>query len=113
MSANVYRTAATGIGAIAETFIVPVGQTYRVVSVTLHLNAASVTHENFTITLDAVNGAAYDTVLYLLDPTDASTVNLLWQPDQTLYLIGGDALDVAWANTDGRVWGLLVTMEGV
>ena len=64
MSANVYRTAATGIGAIAETFIVPVGQTYRVVSVTLHLNAASVTHENFTLTLDAVNGAAYDTVLY-------------------------------------------------
>lgn len=114
MGASVFRIEATGIGAINETFAVPVGQTYRVVSATLHLSAASTTAlEYFTLTLDSVDGAQYDTVLYRLDPAIVPTVDLLWQPDDELYLVGGDALDVAWANAQGRTWGLTITMREV
>jgi hypothetical protein len=111
MGASIFRLEADGVGPLAEAFAVPAGAQYRVVSATLHLNAAAVTAENFTITLDAAPGAAYDTLLNAVDLSVGAIVNLLWQPDEELYLFGGDALDVNWANTDGRTWGLLVTME--
>jgi len=113
MSASVFRTAATGTGAIATAVAVAVGQTYRVVSVTLHINTAATTSENLTITLNATNGAAYDTLLYSVNPATSALLNLVWQPAVPLYLIGGDSLDIAWTNTEGRTYGLLVTMEGV
>ena len=113
MGASVFRAAATGNGPIVETFVVPVGQVYRVISVMLHLNTAAATSQNFTITLDAEDGPVYDTLLYALDLAAGATVNLVWQPDVDLYLMGGDGLDVAWANTDGRTWSLLLTRERV
>jgi hypothetical protein len=113
MGASVFRLAATGTGPLAETFAVPVGDTYRVLSAMLNLNTAASDSENFTITLDAVDGANHDTLIYSLDPSASSVVDVVWQPDAPLYLIGGDSLDLAWANTGGRTWGLLVTMEVV
>lgn len=113
MGASVFRSAFTGVGPMAAEIAVPAGRVFRVVSVTLHLNAAAVTSENLTITLDATNGANYDTLLYSLDLAAGATVSLLWQPDEPLYLVGNDELDILWANTDGRTWGMLVTVEVV
>ena len=112
MSASIFRTAAQGVGPIAETFAIPAGEIYRVISVELHLNLASTTAlEYFTVTHDSSAGVNYDTILYRLDPAVVPTIDLLWQPDGELYLIGGDALDITWANVQGRTWGLMVTME--
>jgi len=113
MSGPVLRTAATGLGPIAETFLVPAGATYQVVSVSLNLNLAPTTAENFTVSLDAYDGVLYDVVLYALDLTTGATTDLVWQPNEPFYACSGDAIDVTWANTDGRTWGLLVTLMEV
>ena len=73
MSGPVLRTAAAGLGPIAEAFAVPAGATYQVVSVSLNLNLAPTTAENFTVTLDAYDGAAYDVLLYSLDLAAGAT----------------------------------------
>ena len=76
--------------------------------------AAPTTSENFTITLDANAGAAYDVLLYTLDLSSGSTTDLIWFPDEDLYIEPGDALDVAFANTDTGTYGLqVVLMEAV
>jgi hypothetical protein len=79
----------------------------------LNLNAAPTTSENLTITLDAIEGAAYDTLLYSLDLAAGATTDLVWQPDAKLVIVGGDKLTVAWNNAGGRTWGLLITAEVV
>jgi len=98
---------------MVEAFVVPAGRYYRAISMALHLNVAATTSENFTITLDAAPGPAWDMLLFSIDMSVGAIVNLLWQPEVPLYLAGGDALAVAWANTDGRTWGLMVTMEAL
>ena len=113
MSASIFRHAAQGTGPLAVTFVVPVGSAYRLVSVSVHLNAAATTSEDLTITQDIVDSALCDTVIYSLDLSAGSTVDLLWQPDAELYLQGGDELDVAWLNTDGRTWGVTITAEAL
>ena len=113
MSGPVLRTAATGIGPLAETFLVPAGATYQVVSVSLNLNLAPTTAENFTVTLDAYDGVNYDVLLYAVDLAAGATTDLVWQPDAPFYACSGDAIDVVWANSDGRTWGLLITLMEV
>jgi hypothetical protein len=111
--ASIFKINGTGAAGLATSCTVPVGDTYRVHSVTLHLNAAPTTSEDFTITLDADAGAAYDTLLYSLDLSTASTTDLLWQPDAPLFLEGGDALDVAYTNTDTGTYGVQITVEEI
>ena len=113
MSGPVLRTAATGLGPIAETFAVPPGATYQVVSVSINLNLAPTTAENFTITLDAYDGVLYDVLLYSYDLASGATTDLVWQPEGPFYACSGDAIDVAWANSNGRTWGLLITLMEV
>jgi len=104
---------ASGGGAINETVIVPVGSQRDVVSVELHLSAAPTTAGYFYVTKDSGEGAAYDTVAYKVDPSATSMTDLVWQPEQPYILIGGDAIDVTYANADGRTWGLIITTRGV
>lgn len=111
MSASVYKINATGSAAIAATATVPAGQHYSLIAVTLHFDAAPTTSENFTVTLDANAGAAYDTVLYSLDLSTGSTTDLIYQPTYPLIFEGGDAIDVAYANTDTGTYGLQITMR--
>jgi len=110
---TILRTAASASGAMSESLTVPTGDVYRLVSVTLGLNAAPTTSENYTITLDAVDGPNHDVLLYSLDIGAGGHEDVVWQPSQLLYLIGGDQVDVVWANTDNRTWGLLITVEKV
>jgi len=74
------------------------------------MSAAPTTSENFTITLDANAGAVYDTLLYTLDLSASSTTDLAWFPDEPLLLEGGDAIDVAYANTDVGTYGVQITV---
>ena len=111
--ASVFKVNATGGAAIAQTVTVPAGATYVLYHVSLAMSAAPTTSENFTITLDANAGAAYDVLLYSLDLSAGSTTDLVWFPDEPLYLEGGDALDVAYANTDVGTYGLQLTVGAV
>lgn len=111
--ASVFKANVTGAGAIAVSMAVPTSATYRLISVTMHADAAATTSEEFTITLNSRAGAAYDVPLYALDLSAASTVNVVWYPDEMLLLEGGDAIDVAFANTDTDTYGVQITAMAV
>jgi len=111
--ASVYKVNVTGAAAIAASLTVPASATYQLISVTMHADAAATTSENLTITLNANAGAAYDTLLYSLDLSAASTVDLVWYPDEPLLLEGGDAVDVAFTNTDTDTYGVQITAMAV
>ena len=110
---SVFKVNGTGAAAIATSLTVPAGQSYQLVSVSLKYSAAPTTSENLTVTLNTNAGAAYDTVLYTVDPSVGAITSLLWQPDEPLYLEGGDAVDVAYTNTDTRTYGVQITAAGV
>ena len=110
---SVYKVNGTGAAAIATSMTVPSGGTYKLMSVSLNLNVAGTTSEAFTITLDANAGADYDVLLYTADLSTSGVTDLVWMPDQPLYLEGGDAIDVAWANSELRTYGVQITMEAV
>ena len=113
MSASVYKINATGAAAIATSMTVPAGRTYQLLSVSCKFSAAPAASENYTITLNANAGAAYDTVLYTVDPSVTSITSMIWQPDEPVYLEGGDAVDVAFTNTDTRTYGVQITVAEV
>jgi hypothetical protein len=111
--ASVYKINSLGGGHLAASMTVPAGATYKLISVTLHMSAAPTTSENFTITLDANAGAGYDTLLYSIDLSAASVTDLVWFPDEPMLLEGGDAIDVAYENTDVGTYGMQITAEVV
>lgn len=111
MGASVYRFKTDGGGAIALSGAVPAGSAYRLLHIMAHISAAPVTAGNLTVTLDAQGGADYDTLL-----KTASMVGVtdwVWEPDQDLILMAGDAVDVAYANPDLRTVGVQVTVKAV
>lgn len=113
MSASVFKINATGAAAIATSATVPTGETYALISITVHFSAAPVASEALTVTLNANAGAAYDTVLYSLDPSSGSTTDIVYQPTYPLALEGGDSIDVAFANTNTNTYGLQITLEQI
>jgi hypothetical protein len=106
------QVSATGAAAVALSYTVPTGATFDLNSVTIKFSAAPTTAENLTITLDSALGAAYDVVLYKVDPSATSATSLVWQPDAPLYLSGGDVVVLAYANTDTRIWGATIAGRG-
>jgi hypothetical protein len=78
----------------------------------LNLSAAPTTSESLTITKDSKDGAAYDSLLYSVDLSDGSVADLVMSfptPIECAYDMSsetGDIVRFAWANTDGRTWGL-------
>lgn len=110
---SVFRIPDTGLGAITASATVPRSQTYRLMHVTCNFAAAPTTNENFTITLDAISGPAYDTLLYSVDPAAGATTDILWYPDEELFVIGGDQIDVAFAGSDNIEFGVLITLKRV
>ncbi len=106
------RVSATGAAALSLSYTVPAGATFDLNSVTVKFSAAPVSAEYLTITLDSAIGAAYDAVLYKVDPSATSATSLVWQPAAPLYLSGGDVVVVAYANTDTRIWGATIAGRG-
>ncbi len=107
----------SGLGALSFSVTVPTGQWYELVSVTLKMSAAPTTSENFTLTLSANSGSNYDTQIYALDLSSGSTTDLVFADGlsswRKLILGPGDALDVAFANTDINTYAVEVTMKPV
>lgn len=104
------KTAATGSAAIS-TSTGAFTQTFELDNITLHLSAAGTTSENFTVTLNATDGAAYDTLLFSLDLSTDSVTDLVLTPEDDglpKLFATGDAIDVAWANTETRTYGLRI-----
>ncbi len=113
MSASVFKIAFAGNGPITRTMTVPSESVYRLISVSVVFDIAPTTSENFTITLDDAFGNDYDLLLYTLDVSAGATTDILWQPDEELMLVGGDAIDVAYVGTDARTYGLVFTVKRV
>ena len=103
VSGRNYKEIATGNVAIATT-VAPSGA-WRLDMIKLHLNGAGAA-ANLTVTMDAVAGGTYDTVLFTQDMT--LVVDLVWIPDNDLIFTAGDEIDVAWANAGGKIYGLEV-----
>ena len=100
------KTVATGSGAIATSYAPSAA--FWLDAITVHLSAAPTTAGDLTVTLDAADGAAYDTVLFSLDPSEQSDTDVVYIPDQPLLCVSGDAIAVAYPNTDGRTYGLRI-----
>ena len=103
ISGRYYKEIATGGAAIATT-VAPSGA-WRLDMVKIHLDAAGGAGD-LTITMDAIAGATYDTVLYTQDMT--AVVDLVWIPDNALLFTAQDEIDIAWANAGGKTYGLEV-----
>ena len=72
---------------------------------------AATTSEYFTITWNKEAGLAYDVRLYTNDLATTGTTDLVWYPEKETKLKGGDAVDVAWFNTESRTYGVEITAE--
>ncbi len=113
MSASVYKVEFEGIGPITRSYLVPGDHAVRLISVSCVFNIAPITAENFTITVDDANGNNFDVLLYTLDVSAGATTDILWQPDEELMLVPGDAIDVAYTGSDARTYGLVYTVKRV
>jgi hypothetical protein len=71
------------------------------------VNTAPTTSESITVTLDSVDGSAYDVVIYSKDLINTTS---LANTDIRLPLLAGDALKVAYTNTDQRTVGVRLVL---
>lgn len=102
---KVHRIYADGV-AINDTSGAMTGNCY-LDAVLVHVNAAPTTSEYLTVTLDSVAGESYDTVLYKIDLSAASTTDIVITPsDLGVPVLTGDALKTTYANTDKRRIGI-------
>ena len=113
MSVSVFKVPFSGNGPITRSYTSPVDHSYRLISISCNFNIAPTTSENYTITYNSANGVAYDLLLYTLDVSAGATTDILWQPDEELMLVSGDAIDVAYTGTDNRTYGLEFTVKKV
>jgi hypothetical protein len=113
MSASVYTVPFAGVGPITRSFNVPADHAVRLISVSCVFDIAPTTAEKLTINLNNAHGNPYDLLLYTLDVSAGATTAILWQPDEELMLVPGDAIDVAYAGSDGRNYGLVYTVKRV
>jgi hypothetical protein len=100
---------ATGAAAIAATTAST--KRFRLISVTCHLDAGPTTSENFSVTVDALDGADYDTTLYSVDPSLLPATDLKFIPDGDDIYEAGDQIIVDYTNTDTATYGLRITIE--
>ena len=94
----------TGDGAVTET-LTATGQ-WGIRSVRFHMSSAGGVAENFVVTLDSGTNARHDAVLLTQDMTTVH--DLVWGPgeDGVIWFESTDSVNVAYANTNARKWGL-------
>jgi precorrin-6B methylase 2 len=95
----------TGSGAMSLTFD-PEGACI-LDEIRLHLDTASITSENFVVTLDSCAGSKYDVIFVT---QDMNTIKDLVIP--CVHKLNDiDKLVFEWTNTDSRTWGLEVVFR--
>ena len=92
---------ASGSGAMSETLDYP--KPFELVDVRLKVGVAPATAENFTVTIDALAGSAFDTNILTVPMAGVTSEIIL---DIGMKFKAGDKIVFAWANSDGRTWGL-------
>lgn len=97
---------ATGAAALATT-LAP-GVRFRLHEVRIHLSEAGASG-NFTATVDAAAGAAYDAVILTQDMT--TITDLIWQSDRIMQFEAGDEINFAWANAGTKTYGLTIIYD--
>lgn len=100
---------ATGSGAIAASTAST--KRFRLISVTVHLNAGPTTSQDLVVALDALDGPEYDTVLKRVDLSLVPAVDIVYIPDGDLLMEAGDQIVVEYTNTDGVTYGLRIVIE--
>ena len=100
---------ATGSGAIALTANPAFDFYFH--SLSIHFSAAPTTSQNVVVTLNPVDGAAYSTTLYKVDPSVGSLTDILFQTDAPLLCKNGDTITIAYTNTDARTYGARVILS--
>ena len=86
---------------------------FKLISITVRFNIAPVTSQNLTVTLNALDGAAYDTVLRSLDPSASALTSFFVDYGDGLICESGDQMDLAFTNTDVRTYGARVVTKRV
>lgn len=105
-------TVATGALAIALSTALT-GQ-FRLREVTVHLNAVPTTSGDLTITLDAIDGAPYDTVLARRNMAAGQVVDYVYIPEgEGIVGVAGDQIAVAYANADLATYGVRIVTEAI
>lgn len=100
----------TGSAAISSSFTA--FSSVIVKQITIHFSSAPTTSENLVFGLDSNAGAAYDTLLYTVDPSESSITDLVWIPDDNAFvMIFGDEIDITYTNTDTRTIGISIYYE--
>lgn len=99
-------TPATGAGAISTSYAPSAA--FWLDSITVHFSAAPTTSQDLTVTLNASDGGAYDTILFSEDPSATSATDIFFAPESPLLCESGDAIDVAFTGTDGATFGLRI-----
>lgn len=97
--------------ALAINTTTAVANHFRLVAVTCRFNIAPTTSQNFVVTLDALDGAAYDTVLFSVDPSASAATDIVYIPDKELLFESGDEIVVTFTNTDARTYGLRIVTQ--
>lgn len=85
---------------------------FELVEVTIHFNLAPHTAENLTVSLNANDGAAYDTVLLTLDPSTylGGVTDIAWKPEARFFFETGDQIVINYPNTDGHTYGARIVI---
>lgn len=96
-----------GVGAMAVEFA-PDGA-FQIEEVRLHLAAVGGAAEDFTATLDSIEGSEYDVVLDTQD-MNAET-DELYEPTRPKPFRKDEVIDFAWTNTNGILWGLEIVYQ--
>ena len=93
--------------------IKPSGVQYKLLAVTCKFSAAPTTAGDFVVALDSKKGATHDEVLYTVDPSVGSVVNITKTFDDDDGFVftggtGGDAVTVAYTNANTKTLGLKI-----
>lgn len=110
---NVAFAALTPAGSGAETAapVVTYDEPWELVGFELSLDTAGATAENFTATIDAAKGAAWDTNLYTKDMNGVA--DIVQNYAQPRPMRANDLLVFGYGNTNDRLWGLKVITRRV
>jgi len=103
---------ATGAAAIAKSSAAH-ATAFLLHSVTCHFDVAPTTTANLTVTLNALAGGVYDTLLCKVNPSVGALKDIVYLPDVPLLCQAGDVIDVAYANADARTYGVRIVTEDV
>jgi hypothetical protein len=97
---------ATGAAAISTT-LAP-WRAFQILEARIKLSAAGGAGD-FTATLDANAGAAYDLNIITQDMTTVQ--HYVFQPTRPMAFEANDEIDFAWANAGGKTYGLTIIYE--